>query len=188
MYLILCDISKPLCIHWQHYFHAEPDVSIINSPFEEVASYQAIVSPANSFGLMDGGFDQALIDYFGTELMYKVQQYIINNYFGEQPVGTAFAMHTDNPTHPYLIHAPTMRVSMNISQTDNVYNAMRAIISTAINSNFDSVLCPGLGTLTGQVPYEQAAKQMYLGYKSIINSIKEINWETAINVQKGLIY
>lgn len=28
----------------------------------------AVVSPANAYGLMDGGYDKALTDYFGNDL------------------------------------------------------------------------------------------------------------------------
>jgi O-acetyl-ADP-ribose deacetylase (regulator of RNase III) len=63
-------------------------VSVTNGYFEEAHGYDAIVSPANSFGLMDGGFDAALTKFFGGYLQSAVQERIIKEYSGEQPVRT----------------------------------------------------------------------------------------------------
>lgn len=59
MKLILCDTNERLCAAWKHRFAGEPDVEVIYSRFEDVTEYDAIVSPGNSFGLMDGGIDAA---------------------------------------------------------------------------------------------------------------------------------
>ena len=53
---------------------------------------QCVVSPANSYGSMDGGYDAAIIDYFGIQLEKAVQKYILDNFYGEQPVGTSFTI------------------------------------------------------------------------------------------------
>lgn len=67
---------------------------------------------------MDGGVDAAITQFFGTKLQKKVQQYILENFEGEQPVGTSFIVETgkffhfsyqsDDPKHPYVAHTPTM--------------------------------------------------------------------------------
>lgn len=49
---------------------------------------------AETFGLMDGGVDAAITAYFGSQLQERVQQNIIREYLGEQPVGTAFVTET----------------------------------------------------------------------------------------------
>ena len=41
--------------------------------------------------------------------MRRVQLHILDQFFGEQPVGTAFILPTDHPDVPFLAHAPTMR-------------------------------------------------------------------------------
>jgi O-acetyl-ADP-ribose deacetylase (regulator of RNase III) len=191
--LILIDISNQIYSALYAKFWQEKEVSIYNIAFEKFfeiypdIKVDCVVSPANSFGLMDGGFDKVLIDYFGIDLMIRVQQNILNNYFGEQPVGTSFIIETNNSKCPYLVHTPTMRVPMDISKTDNVYNAMRSmLIETTKNKNINTVLCPGLGTLTGNVNPIVAAHQMYQAYKSIINPIKEINWKNASLIQNNL--
>ena len=57
--------------------------------------------------------------------------------------------------HPFVAHAPTMRVPMNIQGTDHVYLAMWAALTSAHRHNrsesrkIDCLACPGLGTGTG---------------------------------------
>ncbi len=187
MRLILCDHKTELCDIWSAVFRNEHDVEIVNSSFESVSDYDCIVSPANSFGLMDGGFDAALIKYFGAGLMQRVQSYILNEYAGEQPVGTAFIIEISHSEHKYLAHTPTMRVPKNIANTDAVYNAMRAmLLATFRHGDIQTVLCPGLGTSTGQVPLKQAAQQMYLAYQSIKNPPQILNWEVARNIEDNI--
>jgi O-acetyl-ADP-ribose deacetylase (regulator of RNase III) len=48
------------------------------------------VNPANSFGMMDGGIDAAITAFFGIQLMERVQQRILDDFLGEQSVGTSF--------------------------------------------------------------------------------------------------
>lgn len=128
MRLVLCDKNLMLCSEWQKLFKNEPGVKVICSNFEAVPEYDCIVSPANSFGIMDGGFDLALINYFGLELMKLVQAKIKNEYAGEQPVGTCLIVETGDKKHPYLAHTPTMRVPRIIREYDTIYNAMRAML------------------------------------------------------------
>lgn len=188
MKLILCDANKALCQQWDKYFCAIKDVTIVNDDFSKVQNYDCIVSPANSFGLMDGGFDLALTNYFGDILMQNVQNKILSDFAGEQPVGTSIIIKTGNKQHPYCAHTPTMRVPQVIKNYDAVYNAMRAMLLAATkNKNITSILCPGLGTATGQVPPEIAAKQMYIAYLSITNPPVKINWQMAIQTERRLL-
>lgn len=151
-----------------------------------------MVSAANSFGLMDGGVDLAIINYFGIELMDKVQAHIIEEYLGEQPVGTSFIIETGHPHHPFLAHTPTMRVPMAIATTDKVYSAMWAMLLAVHRHNLadankiTSVACPGLGTATGRVSVDEAARQMSLAYRWFLNPIRLINWPIAQARQEAI--
>lgn len=159
MSLILCDCNLNLCKEWQRYFKNETNVKVICDDFRNVSEYDCVASPANSFGIMDGGFDGALINYFGHELMKRVQDKIRAEYAGEQPVGTCLIVETGNKKHPYLAHTPTMRIPRVIREYDTVYNAMRAILlATQKHSDIKTVLCTGLGTATGKTPPAIAAK------------------------------
>ena len=69
---------------------------------------------------MTAGIDAAVVRRFGVELMQRVQYHILDAYYGEQPVGTGFVVATEEPTLPFIVHAPTMRTPGNIAGTDKV--------------------------------------------------------------------
>ena len=83
MKIYLLDINLNVTLEWEKYFSSVEDVEIVNSDFASFMDthpeIEAIVSPANSFGLMDGGYDKAITDYFGKGLMKNVQQSILLN-------------------------------------------------------------------------------------------------------------
>ena len=186
MKLILCDRNSRLCDEWALRFKDCEDVIVKHDTFENVEDYDCLVSPANSFGLMDGGIDLAITNYFGNQLQKRVQQRISAYYYGEQPVGTCMIVETDNEKHPYLAHTPTMRVPSNIRNTDNVYNAMRAMLrAVAGNHNIKTVLCPGLGTGIGDVSPVMAAYQMWLAYARFKHPLP-INWDNAGRIQEAV--
>ncbi|NES06015.1 MAG: phage tail protein [Okeania sp. SIO2F4] len=181
MKLILVAPNPLLSNAFQENFHYLPNIEIINNYFESVPEYDCLVSPANSFGLMDGGMDAAIIRYFGDYLMTLVQQKILDEYLGEQPVGTSMIVETGHPQHPFLAHTPTMRVPMSIAGTDIPYVAMWAMLLAIRRHNrqqekqIRTVVCPGLGTGIGQVSYQEAARQMALAYDHFVYPPKSIN-------------
>jgi O-acetyl-ADP-ribose deacetylase (regulator of RNase III) len=183
--LILVDPNPSLCAAFRHFFAGMPNVEIVPAFFEELAEFDCMVSAANSFGLMDGGIDAAIVRFFGDPLMDRVQQRILDDYLGEQPVGTCLLVESHHPKHPFVAHTPTMRVPMDITGTDNVYRAMWAMLLAVRNHNrtseprINSVACPGLGTGTGQVPYPEAARQMALAYRNFVNPPRVLDWRLA---------
>ncbi len=192
--LILVDPKPALCTAWQKYFDTLPNVEIINGYFEKLPEFDCVVSAANSFGLMDGGVDLAIIRYFGNDLMKRVQNQIIKEYLGEQPVGTSMIVETNHPNHSYIAHTPTMRVPMEIARTDNVYLAMWALLLTvrkhnsSEQSSIKTVACPGLGTATGKVPVNEAARQMALAYTHFLKPPSYIDWRLADDRQGKIRY
>ncbi|MEQ8672267.1 MAG: macro domain-containing protein [Aggregatilineales bacterium] len=182
MKLILVDINAPMCDAWREYFNGLPDVEIVHDSFETLDEFDCIVSPANSFGLMDGGLDLIISNFFGEQLAQHVQERVISDYFGEQPVGTSIIVETGDDKHPFLAHTPTMRVPMNISRTDNPYIAMWAMLRAVHHHNatqerkIASVACSGLGTGYGEVPFAQAGRQMALAYTNYLNPPESISW------------
>lgn len=162
-------------------------VEVVSAPFETIPEFDCMVSAANSFGLMDGGVDAAITAFFGTQLQTRVQQHILSEYLGEQPVGTAFVVATGDSRHPLLVHAPTMRVPKIISGTDNVYQATWAALLAIHNYNravghheqIRSVVFPAMGAGCGQVPPDSVAKQMKLAWLNFINPTTTIDWNHA---------
>ncbi|EIF6375153.1 macro domain-containing protein [Salmonella enterica] len=185
--LILSAPEPAMAAAFECYFQNTDNVEIIPGPFETIPEFDCMVSAANSFGLMDGGVDAAITTYFGTQLQRRVQKYIIQEYLGEQPVGTAFITETGDGEHPWLIHAPTMRVPLIIDGTDAVYNATRAALLAIFQHNksagedrkIKSVVFPAMGAGCGQVPPDSVARQMRLAWESFSNPPKAINWQYA---------
>jgi O-acetyl-ADP-ribose deacetylase (regulator of RNase III) len=189
--IILVDLNRFLCEEWRKAFKKYPNVSVVNDYFQNVPNYDCMVSPANSFGIMDGGIDKAIIQYFGIELQHQVQKVITEEYFGEQPVGTSFIVKTGNKKHPFLAHSPTMRTPMKITRTDNVYNAMFATLRAVANYNkthrkkIKSIACSGLGTATGRVTPKEGARQMELAYRYFLEP-EHLTWFHANQRQKNI--
>ena len=131
----------------------------------------AVVSPANSFGFMDGGLDYALSERFGWDLEQTLQKQIKELPEGELLVGRALILETGDRKIPYLISAPTMRIptNFNIDTSINAYLAMKAVLINAVKDDrINSVAIPGLCTGVGRMQPIIAARQMYQAYKEII--------------------
>ena len=183
--LILVDPNADLCRAWEERFAGLRGVHVVNGRFERLPDFDCMVSAANSFGLMDGGVDLAIRKYFGDKLVQRVQARILAEYLGEQPVGTSMIVDTGHPEHPFLAHTPTMRVPMPIATTDNVYSAMWAMLVAVYRHNqnqeqkIQTVACPGLGTATGMVPADEAARQMAVAYRRFLKPAEKIDWSYA---------
>jgi O-acetyl-ADP-ribose deacetylase (regulator of RNase III) len=158
---------------WRSAFDGCSDVEVSCGDIFGVKA-DAIVSPANSFGFMDGGIDLAYSRHFGWNLQKNLQKVIREEYYGELPVGNAVIVETGNPGIKYLISAPTMRVPQDVSKTVNAYLAFRAVLIAVKEFNekngnkIKSILCPGLGTLTGCIAPEACAIQMKKAYDLIL--------------------
>jgi O-acetyl-ADP-ribose deacetylase (regulator of RNase III) len=192
--LILVDPKPALCRAFRERFEGVPGVTVVNGRFEDLPVFDCMVSAANSFGIMDGGVDWAIVNFFGNDLKGRVQKRILQEYLGEQPVGTSMIVETNHPKHPFIAHTPTMRVPMEIARTDNVYSAMWALCLAVHHHNRRSqtpiriVACPGLGTATGHVPYHEAARQMVLAYRNYLAPPSAINWSYAEERQQQIMY
>lgn len=190
--LILVDPNVALCRAFQAAFKDVPNVEIVNDYFERLPIFDCMVSAANSFGLMDGGVDAAISAFFGLDLERRVQQRILEEYLGEQPIGTSLIVETDHPTHPFIAHTPTMRVPMTIAETENVYTAMWAMLLAVRRHNrhhtrpITVVACPGLGTATGHMRFSEAARQMALAYRHLLAPPKYITWAYADERQQRI--
>ena len=187
--LILIAPDYSLYKAFQDSFAYFSNVEVVNDYFEWLKEYDCLVSPANSFGMMDGGMDGAITKFFGSSLEERVQKRILEDYLGEQPIGTSMIVKTGHPQHPFLAHTPTMRVPMQIKGTDIPYVAMWAMLLAVrqYNKNFpgsiNSVVCPGLGTGIGQVPHTEAARQMALAYDCFLYPPKFLNCFVAASRQ-----
>jgi O-acetyl-ADP-ribose deacetylase (regulator of RNase III) len=157
---------------WRNVFDGYSGIEISCGDIFDLKA-DAIVSPANSFGFMNGGIDGAYSRHFGQNLQKVLQKTIREEYYGEIPVGNAVIISTRDINIKYLISAPTMRVPQNISETVNAYLAFRAALIEVKKFNeknsdeINSILCPGMGTLTGGMTPKDCAIQMRKAYDAI---------------------
>ncbi|HEY8919536.1 MAG TPA: macro domain-containing protein [Chitinophaga sp.] len=185
MKIILAAIEPKLIEAWKDFFAAEENVSINEADITKLQC-DAVVSPANSFGFMDGGLDYALSERFGWDLEKRLQQLIKALPEGELLVGQAMVIETGDKTVPFLISAPTMRIptNFNIDTSVNAYLAMKAILIKAKQDDrISSVAIPGLCTGVGRMQPIIAARQMFQAYKEIILGQK-MDFKTFGDAQK----
>ncbi|HAA58481.1 MAG TPA: phage tail protein [Myxococcales bacterium] len=141
-------------------------VEISDKDIMQLENINAVVSPANSYGWMDGGIDQVYVYSFGQQIEERVKQQIKQDHGGELPVGSAFVIETYSERIEYLVVAPTMRIPGPVKETQNAYLAMKAMLKAVYQFNqtnahvITGIGCPGLGTGTGGIPYKEAARQM----------------------------
>src|SRR5207237_1311982 len=159
MKLILCAVEDSLVSAWQTFCGDLDFVTVFRGSILDVEC-DAVVSPANSFGFMDGGIDALYLGYFGPELQGEVRQQIAQFHNGELIVGAADIVQTGQEKIPYLVIAPTMRVPMVLGETVNPYLAARAVFllvecgrflsgphaGDLVHDYVDDVPMPGLGT------------------------------------------
>lgn len=179
MKIYIIDHSKDKLQYAELYFYGCNDVECVCESLDKFLDSHAVdcvVSPANSFGLMDGGYDLAITEYFGEQLQRRVQQYIVNNYFGEQPVGTSFIIESGRPGCS-IIHTPSMRTPQLIKDPLVVYQCMRTTLMCAIQNNTESILIPLFGGGCGEVHPRLIAEMMWKAYAQIKNPPKMLDWD-----------
>ncbi|WP_422923490.1 macro domain-containing protein [Singulisphaera sp. PoT] len=183
-----------MCEAFRIRFDGLPGVRVIQARFEEMEPHNCFVTAGNAFGLMTAGIDAAVVHYFGESIMRRVQFRIMDEYFGEQPVGTAFIVSTEDPKIPFLAHAPTMRVPGGIEGTDKVYNSTWAALlaihahNRTSDRKIEVAAFPAMGTGFGGVPYLEAARQMAVAYRHFLEPPHRLDWDFVIDRQKAIHY
>jgi O-acetyl-ADP-ribose deacetylase (regulator of RNase III) len=188
MHLNLVDTNVEVIAAWQQVFADVPQFTVRHgSIFDHPAD--ALVSPANSFGYMNGGLDFAISKHLGWHLEKDLQRIIREKYYGELLIGQAEILPTGSAQFPYLIAAPTMRTPMTITRGPNVYQAMKAILvllrygkmttGELVSDKVHTISIPGLGTGIGQVRPLVCARQMRLAWEDVLHEkfATENGWE-----------
>ncbi len=192
LWLVHPDEDK--CEAFRTRFDGLPSVRVIQARFEDLGPHDCFVTAGNSFGMMTAGIDAAVVNVFGDVLLPRVQQRILDQYFGEQPVGTAFVVPTDHANVPFVCHAPTMRVPGSIEGTDKVYVATWAALLAIQTHNRESDQMievgafPAMGTGFGGMPGSEAARQMAAAYRHFCEPPHRIDWDFVVERQKAIHY
>ena len=173
-----------------------PDATVKHCRFEELPPHDCFVTAGNSFGIMTAGIDAAVVRFHGEELMTRVQDCILDEYLGEQPVGTAFLIKTNAPERPWVCHAPTMRVPTYIGRTDKVYSATWAALlaiyrhnaARDVNERIETAVFPLMGAGFGGVAATESARQMAAACRFYFEPPHRLDWDAAIERQKAIAY
>jgi O-acetyl-ADP-ribose deacetylase (regulator of RNase III) len=143
----------------------------------------AIVSPANSFGWMDGGLDAQLTEKYGAGLEDVVRRRITDEWGGELPVGCALTAPLPGARPSFLIVAPTMRVPMRLpADSINSYLAIRAAIREAqrlaVQRGIDTfeLALPAMGTGIGGIGAASFARQAIAAVKAELQHVPPTDW------------
>ena len=127
--------------------------------------------------------------------MAQVQHHIMDRYYGEQPIGTAFLVPTAEPALPFVAHAPTMRVPGSIDGTDKVYLATWAALlaiqahnTAGTGQRIEVVAFPAMGTGFGNVPFDEAARQMAVAYRHYVEPPHRLDWDFVVERQRAICW
>ncbi|RUP48914.1 hypothetical protein BC936DRAFT_143655 [Jimgerdemannia flammicorona] len=215
-HIFLCDIKSKLCNEWKEEFTKTPlqqgnapdaanqsriTYSIHETRIEELVqevTAQCIMSPANGFGLMDGGVDMNLSEmYGGTAVM-------VPHWAGQQNTATCCIIDLDSlrtllpdgsGLPRYLAHTPTMRTPKTLDPDDDlVYRSTWSILTSIRRHNMtlgagdvriDAVILMGLGTAVGRLPAKVCATQMAIACQHFIEAPANGNPDKDVNTSLG---
>ncbi len=183
-----------MCEAFRFRFAGLRGVRVVRGRFEDLEPHDAFVTAGNAFGMMTAGIDAVVVEAFGEQIMKRVQHRIMSDYYGEQPVGTAFVIDTRHKAIPFLVHAPTMRVPGSIEGTDKVYSATWAALlaiqahNATAGRKIETAAIPAMGTGFGGVPFDEAARQMAVAYRYYLDPPHRIDWDTVTDRHKAICY
>lgn len=186
--------DKSACEAFRRRFEPLPNIDIHQARYDELPPHDCFVTAGNAYGLMTAGIDAAVVHRLGTPIMGTVQEHIMDVWFGEQPVGTAFVLPTGDTDRPYLCHAPTMRTPGSIRNCSHIYQATFAAFVAIHHHNMkesrtiESVVLPAMGTGYGGVDFDEAARQMAVAYRHYLHPPGRPTWDTVIRREKAICY
>ncbi len=169
MNIFLCAVDTQLALAWRRALPQTFGPAAVQVVEGDILSLpvDAVVSPANSFGFMDGGLDALYTRFFGPQLQERLQGMIREQADGELLVGQALPVETGHARIPWCISAPTMRVPRRLESAEPAYLATRAAVRCALAAGVASMAIPGMGTGTGGLPSDSAARAMLRGIQDV---------------------
>ena len=202
MNIILTSVDAGLAEAWARFCGDLNCVTVQHGSIFDSAC-DAVVSPANSFGFMDGGIDLLYTQHFGWHVQDRLQAAIQAEHHGELLVGAAEIVETDNALLPFLIAAPTMRVPTILpGDTVSPYLAARAALLLVKHGTFahgtyagekiadyvETIAFPGLGTGVGRVGPNTCARQMRAAIDAVVlgRETFPVSWVEAQHRHQGL--
>jgi O-acetyl-ADP-ribose deacetylase (regulator of RNase III) len=168
--IVLCSRNADMTQAWHDIADVRDGIEVYEGTILAVGA-DAVVSPANSFGLMRGGID-AVYARTWPSIEQRVRSAVLAFHGGELPVGEAVVVATGGVRPAWLFSAPTMREPGTELPRGTVhpYLAARAVFrlwrtgwledGRPVRRVVRSIAIPGLGTGFGGVSPESCARQV----------------------------
>ena len=180
MRITFVDRNQAVIEAFHSYFKTVPNTDFVIGEFQSVKT-EAFITAGNSYGIMDGGIDLVVRNYF-PGIQDKVQTKIGGLFL---PIGYAISVPTDNIDIPNLIYAPTMEIPSDVKYTLNAYYSFLGALIEASRARFNDIAVCGVCCLTGGMLVDVMARQMYVAYLHWLNG-SATNWNTAMLIRKDL--
>lgn len=174
----LRDLNPDVVKGWNQFFSRGGRVEISEGDIMELDA-TAIVTPSNSFGILEGGLGDCLNKISQGKLETRIRKMIQDKHAGEMAVGYAEVIKSGMEKPQFVVVAPTVRVPIRqTNPTTNTYLATRAALRALAafmreqNENggakIESVAFVGMGTGGAKCPPAVAAFQMYEAYCQVV--------------------
>ena len=155
------------------------------------------VSPANSFGFMDGGIDLVYSCKMFPKVETNIKRMISRiglDFEGRDylPIGCTLAVPTEFKPNQYMICAPTMLMPQNVKYTKNAYYAMYAILRlvhklvSSAKLNIKKVYIPGLGTGIGGMSANDFSNQVIAAINDFLRDMSNNYSESPNDISSSM--
>jgi len=141
----------------------------------------AIVNPANSEGEMGGGVAAAIKQSAGKKIEEEAME------LAPIPLGNAVVTSAGKLKCDYVIHAPTMVAPAQRTSVEKISDAVTAALQVSTELSISKLAIPGMGTGTGRVPMEAAAKAIADAIRRFSTSSKAISEIIFVDKNKELV-
>lgn len=197
MEIVFFDSDDTFCEAAARYIELDKieKATVFHGTLTELEDFDCLVGGINSFGLLKYGYDVETAAFFGAGLQERIQKRILEDFLGEQPVGSGLLVETGNEKHPWFVHAPIMRVLLRVAYSDHVYTSLYAALLEVERHNrknpdrlIQRVACPSIGMGEGGLPAGQSARQLALAFKNITRPPTSLSWHMANNRQQEIRY
>lgn len=157
--------------------------------FEDIGWCDTMITAGNSYGIMDGGLDKAVRDYFGGGVQAVVQTAIAKQHSGVLPPGTSVTVPVSKGDYTRLIYAPTMRKPMDIRDTNFVFYAALAAFNAvlALPENPLGVVVPAFGSVTGKVSPKSMAAQLHAAWIQATTKYVFTTWQDVAVLESTIV-
>jgi O-acetyl-ADP-ribose deacetylase (regulator of RNase III) len=168
--LVLVAVDEPMAAAWRTIAATRPGLVVHDGSITDVDA-DAVVSPANSAGLMGGGIDAVYARWF-PGISDRVRAASGADRGGELPVGDAVVVPTGASRPAWLISAPTMRTPGERLSADGTAARAAAVAvlrlwqdgtlpdGGPVRDAVRTIALPGLGTGVGGLDPAVCAQQV----------------------------